>query len=259
MLISRAAIICCAVLGVDPVLAQTDSSESQDQWQYTGAVYLWGASLGGRTLNGSEVEVGFSQLVDSLEMGFMGVFGARKDDWSILADVIYLDLGADKTVDLSVPVGPVQVPVTTATNLDLSLSVLHFAGGYELHSAEDSRLDLIGGIRYLDIDMDLFLELQSLGPGQSRTVSESLTALDGVIGLKGRTALNERWYLPYYVDIGAGESEFTWQATAGLGYQWGEAWDVALVYRHIEWDLDSTLIIDDIYSSGPMLGVIFRW
>jgi hypothetical protein len=77
---------------------------------------LWGASLGGRTLNGSEVEVGFSQLVDDLEISIMGAFEARKDDWSILADVICLDLGADKTVDLSIPVGLVQVPVTTATD-----------------------------------------------------------------------------------------------------------------------------------------------
>lgn len=239
--------------------AQNDYSESQNQWQFAGAIYLWGADIGGKTIGGSEVEVGFSDLFDNLEMAFMGAFAARKNNWSFLTDVIYLDLGVDTTTDLSIPVGPIQVPVTTSTSLDLQAWVLHFAGGYEVYRAGNSRLDLIGGVRYLDLGMDLFLELESLGPGQSRTVSESLTAWNGIIGLKGQASLGERWFLPYYVDVGAGESELTWQATAGIAFRAGRVWDLALVYRHLEWDLDSTRVLDDINFSGPTLGVIFRW
>jgi hypothetical protein len=241
------------------VLAQTDSFESNSQWDYTGAIYLWGASLGGRTLNGSEVEVGFSQLVDSLEMGFMGAFEARKDDWSIFTDMIYLDFSASDTANRSVPVGPVHVPVTTATELDQTVKILTFGVGYELHSAGNDRLDMIGGLRYFDIDMDLYLALDSLGPGQSRIVSESPTLWNGIVGLKGRTSLGERWYLPYYFDIGAGESNLTWHASAGMGFQAGSAWDIWLLYRHLELDLDSTRVIDEINMNGPTLGVIFRW
>ncbi len=253
------AALCCATFGVSPVLAQTDSSSTEDQWQYAGAIYLWGADIGGKTIRGSEVEVGFSDLLDNLEMAFMGAFAARKNNWSLLTDIIYMDLGVDKTTDLSIPVGPMQVPVTTSVNLDVEAWVLHFAGGYNLYSEGESRLDLIGGARYLDLDQTMFLSLQSLGPGQSRTISESLTSFDGIVGLKGHASLGERWFLPYYVDIGAGESKLTWQATAGIGFRAGRVWDLALVYRHLEWDLDSPRVVDDINFSGPMLGVIFRW
>jgi hypothetical protein len=256
---SAIATACFLFLGVSPVLAQTSSLESQDQWQFSGAIYFWAADIGGQTINGSEVEVEFRDLLDNLELAFFGAFAARKNDWSILADVVYMDLSAAKTKDLSIPIGSIRVPVTTAAELDLEGWALHFAGGYELYSESNFRVDLIGGVRYLDLDMDLLLELQSLGPGQSRTVSESLTAWNGIIGLKGKASLSERWFVPYYVDIGAGESEFTWQATAGIGFQAGRIWDVALVYRHLEWDLDSTRVIDDINFSGPTLGVIFRW
>jgi len=248
-----------AVLGISPVLAQTDSSASQDQWQYSGAIYLWGADLGGHTVRGSEVEVGFSDLVDNLEMAFMGAFSARKNKWSLFSDVIYMNLGADKTANLSIPVGPMQIPVTTSVSLDVEAWILHFAGGYNLYSEGKSRLDLIGGARYLDLSTDMFLELQSLGPGLSRTVSESLTTWDGIVGLTGNASLSERWFLPYYIDIGTGQSKLTWQATAGIGYRAGRIWDVALVYRHLEWDFDSTLVVDEINFSGPTLGVIFRW
>jgi opacity protein-like surface antigen len=240
-------------------MAQTDPSESQDQWEFTAAFYLWGTDVGGQTIDGSAVEVEFSDLVDILEMGFMGAFAARKNDWSFLTDVFYFDLAASETADLSIPVGPIQVPVTTTTDFELEGWILHFVGGYELYSERKSRVDLIGGVRYLDLDMDLFLELASLGPGQSRTVAESLTTWDGIIGLKGRTALGERWYLPYYFDIGAGESEFTWQAAAGIGFQAGQSWDLALVYRHLEWDLDSARVIDVLNYSGPTFGVVLRW
>ena len=253
------AALCFAVLGVSPVLAQSESSETEDQWQFSGAIYLWGADLGGHTKSGSEVEVGFSDLLDNLEMAFMGAFAARKNNWSLLADVIYMDLGVDKTTDLSIPVGSMQVPVTTSVSLDVEAWILHFAGGYNLYSEGESRLDLIGGARYLDLDQNMFLQLQSLGPGLSRTISESLTSFDGIVGLKGHASLGERWFLPYYVDIGTGESKLTWQATAGIGFRAGRVWDLALVYRHLEWDLDSTRVVDDINFSGPTLGVIFRW
>jgi len=257
---SRAiATACLMFLGVSPVLAQTDSSTAQDQWQFSGAIYVWGAGMGGQTIGGSAVEFTFSDLLDNLELGGMGAFAARKNKWSVLSDIIYLGLGTNKTVELSVPVGPVQLPVTTRVNLDVDGWVLHAVAGYELYSDGGSRLDLIGGARFLDLSMDMFLELQSLGPGQSRTISESLTTFDGIVGLTGLASLGENWFLPYYVDVGAGDSKMTWQATAGVGYRAGSSWDLALVYRHLEWDFDSAGIVDDMNFSGPAFGVIFRW
>ena len=232
--ISGISALCFLAFGVSPALAQSESSATEDEWQFSAAVYLWGADLGGKTNRGSEVEVEFSDLLDNLEMALMGTFGARKNNWSLLTDVIYMDLAVDKTADLFIPIGPALVPVTTSVSLDVEAWILHFAGGYNLYSEGKSRLDLIGGARYLDLDQTMFLSLQSLGPGQSRTISESLTSLDGIVGLMGNVALGERWFLPYYVDVGAGESKFTWQAIAGIGYRAGRVVDLARVYRHLE-------------------------
>jgi len=38
--------LCLAVVGASPVFAQSESSTQKDQWQYAGAVYLWGADIG---------------------------------------------------------------------------------------------------------------------------------------------------------------------------------------------------------------------
>ena len=64
--------------------------------------------------------------------------------------------------------------------------------------------------------------------------------------------------MPYYFDMGAGDSDFTWQGIAGLGYafHWGE---IAAVWRYLYYDLSSGSAINDMNFSGPAIGVTFRW
>jgi len=255
---TRLAVCLMTILG-SPVLAQNEAEVPRDEWQFAGAIYLWGADIGGQTNRGSEIAVGFSDLLDNLELGFMGAFVAHKNDWSLLTDFIYLDLSGNKSADITIPIGGNLLPISTSVDLDLEGLIVHLAGGYNLYTEGRSRVDLVAGVRYLDLSTDMFLELQSLGPGQSRTISGSHTAWNGILGLQGTAALSERWFLPYYVDVGAGESELTWQAAAGFGFKAGNSWDIALIYRHLEWDLDSTRVVDDINFSGPTLGVVFRW
>lgn len=79
-----------------------------------------------------------------------------------------------------------------------------------------------------------------------------------MIGVKGNVDLNKQWYVPYYLDVGTGQSDFTWQALAGLGYRfhWG---DVSLSYRHIGWQFGSNKRIDRLNLSGPLLAATFRF
>ena len=254
------AAICFALLVVSPALAQTESAAAANKWQFSGALYIWGYDVGGTTKRGSDVEADFDDLLDATDFAFMGALEARKNKWLLFTDIINFDLSADSTSDLSIPIGgPIYLPVTTTARTDLKGWVVNLAGGYNLYSQNKTRLDVIGGARYLDLSMDLFLQLQSLGPGRSRTIKESHSIWDGIIGLKGNTALGERWFLGYYADVGGGDSSLTWQASAAIGYQATRWLDLALGYTHLEWDFSSTRVIDDLNFSGPNLGVIFRW
>ncbi len=257
----RVSALCFAALvlsGIKPAAAQVESSETDDRWQFAATVYLWGASIGGETRSGTGISVELEDLLDNLEMVFMGSFEARKGKWSLLTDVIYLDLSGDESITVSIPVGP-GIPVTTDASLDLSSWVVHLTGGYNLLTNGKSKLDLIAGARYLDLDADVFLSLQSLGPGQSVNFSVSASVWDGIVGVKGRFALSDRWFLPYYVDIGAGDSDFTWQALAGVSFQAAKWADIALVYRHLEWEFESDSLINDFNVSGPAFGAVFRF
>jgi hypothetical protein len=38
-----------------------------------------------------------------------------------------------------------------------------------------------------------------------------------VVGVKGQVRLDDRWYLPFYADVGTGDSDLTWQLEGNRG------------------------------------------
>ncbi len=125
-----AVLVACAlaVFG-SPVLAQEEAEGPRDEWQFAGAIYLWGSDIGGQTIQGSEIEVGFSDLLDNLELAFMGAFVARKNNWSLLTDLIYMDLSANESADVTIPIGGNLLPISTSVDLGLEGLIVHLAGG----------------------------------------------------------------------------------------------------------------------------------
>ena len=82
---------------------------------------------------------------------------------------------------------------------------------------------------------------------------------DAIVGVRGRAKIGEsKWYVPYYLDIGTGESDFTWQAMAGAGYAF-RSLDLLVAYRHLDYDFGSENGIKDLYLSGPLVSVSFHW
>ena len=83
---------------------------------------------------------------------------------------------------------------------------------------------------------------------------------DGIVGVKGRYAFgaNRAWSVPFYLDIGTGDSDLTWQGAVGLGYSyhWG---DIVAMWRYLDYNFKSGKAIEDMNFNGPMLGVTFRW
>ena len=86
------------------------------------------------------------------------------------------------------------------------------------------------------------------------------TKTDGIVGVKGRFNFgeNREWFVPYYLDVGTGQTDLTWQAVGGLGYafNWGE---VFAVWRYLDYNFKSSSRIEDVNFNGPALGVAFRW
>lgn len=238
---SRTALTLLAIsLVVTPALGQAEESSGDGGWQFALMPYLWGTDVSGKTQSGSQIDVSIDELVDNLEMAFMIAFEARKDKWSFLLDMIYLDLATSTTK------GPLNI------NMDLEGLVTNVGAGYSVLNSNRSRLDVIAAFRNLDLDFKLTTNTPA---GDEQSGSN----LDVILGVKGQYSFAEKWYIPYYLDIGGGNSDFTWQALAGINFRAAKWVDIALVYRHLEWDFKSSKVLDDVSFSGPALGAIFRF
>lgn len=247
-------LIVITIAGVSIVGAQDDSN----QWQYSGALYIWGADLEGK-IDDDRVKVSFSDMVDNLEMVFMGAFAVHKREWTIATDVIYLDLSTSENVNASVPVGPGEREVRAKSKLDLTGTVVQLVGGYDLLYGTANQFKILAGARYLNLDSDLKLNFEVLGTDQSVKVSESSDVWDGIVGFRGRYALNDRWFLPYYADVGTGDSDLTYQTSAGVSYAASDSFNIALLYRYLKWEFDSSYGLDELSFEGPMLGGVYRF
>ena len=238
------------LLALAAPVAHSESHAETGKWRWTGKIYLWASGIDGTTRNGGDIDVGFDDLLENLELALMGGVEASNGTWSVIGDVIYMDLAGEGTSSLPGP-GPGQV----SAKAGLEGWVVNALGGYRFGTSEAGVADLTFGLRYLDLDVKLDTTSNLPGPGQ-QSIRAGDSVVDAVVGIRGGVRLSESFYVPYIFDVGAGESDLTWQAMAGIGWQpaWGE---ITLFYRFLEWEFDGSGGLNDIGFSGP--GLLFKY
>jgi hypothetical protein len=55
---------------------------------------------------------------------------------------------------------------------------------------------------------------------------------------------------------GTGDSDVTWQTTAGVGYRF-DKFEIAAAYRYMKWEFDDDSVLDDLEIKGPLVGARF--
>jgi len=247
------------------------SATREEPWQFGALVYGWFPSIGGRITfpNGqsSDISVSANDLLNHTNMAALASFEVRKGTWGMFTDVMYQNIGAFRSGYRNMTIGDVGLPadVSASADLDVKVTFWTLAATYRVVAAEDAALDLFAGARLADEKVNLNWTLNgNVGqfplPGQAGRLSQNDHVIDPLVGLKGRLAFGTdlKWFVPYYGDIGTGDSQLTWQAMAGLGYafNWGE---IIGAYRYLDYNFKSDSKIDNLNLSGPMLGVAFHW
>ena len=217
--------------------------------------------------SGSSINVDADSIIDSLKFTFMGSLGAHNGRWGAFTDVIYLNVGGSKSNTREFSIGNIGLPASTTADLNLDREgfIWTLAGEYRVVSDSAWTVDVLGGARLFAVkptlEWSINGDLGSIGfPVGSGSKEISKDVWDGVVGVRGRFAFgeNRRWFLPFYLDVGTGQSDMTWQGVAGIGYtfNWGSA---VATWRYLDYRFKSGQPIEEMNFSGPMLGVTFRW
>lgn len=262
------------------------AAEAEDGWQFRLTPYIWLPTIDGSLKyelpsgagGNPEISVGPTDWLDLLNSGLLLSGSATKGRFSLYSDVLYLSMtskndGRVLSVDdtITVPGTRIPVPISADLNLntrtDLDGLAWTIAGGYQLAASETSSVSAFVGARYFGVDVksswDLTAEISIPGTGAilpaQGQVSSDVDLWDAIVGVQGAFDLGEgNWSALYYLDVGAGDSDLTWNAVAGVlrAYGWGE---LLLAYRHLEYDQASNKLLQDFSFSGPGIGARFSF
>lgn len=247
--VKQICIVIIAPLLMSLFLATSSTAYEEDTWQNKITLYGWFAGIDGTVAqtggDGADISYDTSDILENLNAILMGGYQGRYNRWSIMADLIYMDISDSGSTNVS--------GRTASGELGLKSWILSGALGYDLVQDDWGIVTILGGVRYLGLDTDSSLTIN----GNTFTDdSDSSNLTDGIIGLRGFFRLTESWYIPYHADIGAGGSDLSYQLFAGIGYRF--KWlDVQMGYRYLKYEFEDDQLLQDMALSGPKLGIGF--
>ncbi len=257
---------CCVLLGLvaSPVARAQDNTKQDSKWHFEITPYFLAASLNGDIgIRGvtADVDMSFSDIWDRLNAGFMMAFEARKGPWIFLFDGLYFRLEGEETRSWQGPLG--NVSIAGEVDATATQQLYQLSAGYRLID-ERAKMDLVGAMRYTHLDVDLDLVVTTSGnlfPGGTRSMSESKDWWDPIIGVRLITPFSQKWSFISYTDLGGFGigSDFTFQAIAGVKWQFSKVVSAKLAYRYLYQDFEKDNFVWDMAAQGPMLGIGFHF
>jgi len=233
-------------------LAVPGTAAADSDWEYTATLYGWcpGVTTTVETPQGEiEAEVDFDEILETLDIAFLGALEARNGRWSLIGDLQYFDIGAD----FGTPTGA----LFSGGEVESKMALFSVYATYAVVDNSDTRVDVGGGLRYYDATVET--QLISQGTAPNLTLEDDGSWADLLLAARVKHQFNDRWSGIAYGDVGGfgieDSSDLSWRAFAGAGYRFNERWSVVGGYQHlsIDRDFERTNVTSEV--SGPFLGV----
>jgi len=230
-----------------PAKAAMAGDAATFNWSVT--PYLWASqtkvdlTIRDESLGGDRIS--FGDLLDQLDSGFMIHSEGGKGNWSVMADLTYLETSDSEQ-------RPVFLVKSAAETTVLDMAVAYWPGG------AGSSFSMLAGMRYSGFDNRYRF---FLGDNEVTRARDDDDYYDVLLGLRYRFDLGERWELLTRADVSLGQSEGTWMAQAILGRTVGkrELNRILIGYQYKVAEFDSGDIRSDFTYHGPIAGFNFRF
>ena len=256
-------VLCAIMLGGAANLVRAADGED-DRWQLITTPFLWGTGLeGDMTIHGRTVEVdlGFDDLLEVTDYGFMTYLELRKKKFGFYASPSYMKLSGDAH------------PQRPRASADFEQHFWLVEGGafYNLVDTGGDKpfiLDLIAGVRYWNIDTEV--NIQGEGPlGRELSIGSLFEVTDPIVGVRLHQHITSKLSFAIRGDLGGfhisegDTSDFSWHAMGLLGYDLSQRFTLLAGYRALGIETDegtgtSNKGVDLIFQ-GLMLGLQVRW
>ncbi len=242
-----------------------------DGWKLHVTPYIWMArSDGSATVGGTTatIDVGFTDILEHIEFGFMGRAEIAKGRWSFAVDGLYMKLG--KGVDTRL----------VSVDVDMRMAMIDFIARYRVidmplgdkfqyditRDRPAFTVDLIGGFRYtwmrLDAEFTPGPLLVFLGATPVKTI-QTTQWVDPLIGARVAWQFKPEWALGVEGTVGGfgigNASDLTWNIVGGIQYQLTSAHTFFVGYRALRIERSSGSGASKFRINATMHGPIVGW
>jgi hypothetical protein len=190
-----------------------------------------------------------ADIFRNLDFALMGTFEARKGNWLILTDAMYMSLSGKRVT---------PSPFFSDIDVKVKETIIDPEVGYRVVRRERGSIDLLAGVRIWHVKPHLTFQPRIL---PLVDVEESKNWADPVVGVRGMASLSPRVFVTGRFDVGGFGvgSDFTGQAFGGAGFQLKPK--IALVggYRYLRADYVNEGFIFKTSMNGIVLGAKFKF
>lgn len=253
-----ATVLFLAVVSVSAT-AQTDSNPtsssqttSSEEWEFSVTPYVFFSGLKGTVgvqRQSAIVNATFPDIFRNLDFALMGTFEARKGNWMILTDAMYMSLSGKRVT---------PSPFFSDIDVEVKETIIDPEVGYRVVRRERGAIDLLAGVRIWHVKPHLTFQPRIL---PLVDVEESKNWADPVVGVRGIANVSPRVFVTGKFDVGGFGvgSDFTGQAFGGAGFQLKPR--IALVggYRYLRADYVNEGFVFKTTMNGIVLGAKFKF
>ena len=217
-----------------------------DDWEWMIAPYLWAPSISTDLRTNeppAETDTSFSDIIDKIDGALLIHAEGQGEQFGMFADYIFLGLEDDKDF------------TRIRTQSDLDTQLFELAAVWSPGAGRYSGLDVFGGLRYVDVDLQVrFDPVNPVFAPSERNFDKAYS--DFMLGARYTWILSDRWRLTLRGDGSFGDTEGTWNGSAIAQYQVKHgAWLVG--YRYLSIEVETGNSSTDITMNGPLAGFGF--
>ncbi len=258
-IVAFAALVASLLSGAGHVAA-----ENPGGWEYSVApLYLWGKNIEGEAGIGpvtAPMELDFQDdILENLDAAFAIHFEAKQGDLTLFAEYNFarLDPGVEQVVG----------PVTAKVDVEFEDTMWELGVAYVVVATESTEWEVLGGVRYIEQDVDIKINLEPAGQGDGPGLLPSRITggddwLHGFGGVRVTTEISERWSFRARADMGyKSSSDKSVHAIGMFDYRFRDWVSVFMGYRFLDIDYEGGSGLDryafDGDQQGPLLGFTF--
>ena len=155
------------------------------------------------------------------------------------------------------------IPISLGLSARLATSIWEAAAGYTVARGHDADLSIFMGLRQFPVNLTMGYNATVGKRGRiapSGTVGVSSFTSDIITGLRGKAFVGDgHFFVPYYIDVGTGNSNQSWEGYTGAGYAFNHGQTLVVDWRSLNfYGFTPVSRVQKVTMYGPLLGYTFN-